>query len=276
KEYPVLARNLVSAIDHWARFTLEFLEHLCADWLEIRNTLSPESDPGLLSSVQTGSGDRHREGRSVVIAGFSSGFKVVYKPRSLSVDVHFSRLLEWLNERGDHPKYQTLKVVDRETHGWAEFIKTGSCETAEQVGRFYERQGGYLALLYMLEATDFHHENLMASRENPYLIDLEALFHPRPSFTVEEGNSFALATRIMGHSVLRVGLLPQRVWMSDKDEGVEVSGLGGAAGQLTPHEVPVFEEAGTDEMRLVRKRLPMPGSNNRVTFNETAADPRDH
>ena len=38
--------------------------------------------------------------------------------------------------------------------------------------RFYERQGGYLALLYMLQATDFHHENLIAAGEHPVLLDL--------------------------------------------------------------------------------------------------------
>ena len=276
KEYPVLARNVVSTIDHWVRFSLEFLDHLCADWLEIKARLASAGEPGLLSALQIGSGDRHREGRSVVIVSFSSGFKAVYKPRSLSVDVHFSRLLEWLNERGDHPKYQTLKVIDRATHGWVQFVEAKSCETVEQIRRFYERQGGYLALLYTLEATDFHLENLMACGEHPYLIDLEALFHPRPSQTIGDGNSFVLAARIMSHSVLRIGLLPQRMWTGGKDEGIDVSGLGGAAGQLTPHELPVFEQTGTDEMRLVRKRIPLPGSNNRATFNAVAVDARDY
>ena len=39
--------------------------------------------------------------------------------------------------------------------------------------RFYRRQGALLALLYALEATDFHAENLIASGEFPVLIDLE-------------------------------------------------------------------------------------------------------
>lgn len=276
KEYPVLARTIVSTIDHWVKFSLEFLDHLCADWLLIKDVLAPAGETGLVSALQIGSGDRHREGRSVVIVSFSSGFKAVYKPRSLSVDVHFSRLLEWLNERGDHPKYQTLKVIDLPTHGWVQFVEAAKCETADQVRKFYERQGGYLALLYMLEATDFHLENLMACGENPYLIDLEALFHPRASQTIDEGNSFALAARIMSHSVLRIGLLPQRLWTGESDEGIDMSGLGGAAGQLTPHELPVFEQTGTDEMRLVRKRIPLPGSNNRAMFNEAAVDARDY
>src|SRR5262249_48598452 len=36
QEYPVLARQLVLGLERWAHFSLEFLEHLCADWKEIR------------------------------------------------------------------------------------------------------------------------------------------------------------------------------------------------------------------------------------------------
>ncbi len=35
-----------------------------------------------------------------------------------------------------------------------------------------------LALFYALEATDFHHENLIAEGEHPVPIDLETLFQP--------------------------------------------------------------------------------------------------
>ena len=33
-------------------------------------------------------------------------------------------------------------------------------------------------MLYALEATDFHSENLIAAGEHPVLVDLESLFHP--------------------------------------------------------------------------------------------------
>ncbi len=70
-------------------------------------------------------------------------------------------------------------MADRGAYGWTEFVEAQACDTPEQVQRFYERQGGYLALLYFLEATDFHLENLIAAGEHPVLVDLEALFHPR-------------------------------------------------------------------------------------------------
>jgi type 2 lantibiotic biosynthesis protein LanM len=266
QEYPVLARQLVTRLDHWVNFSLEFLRHLCADWAAIRITFSPEDDPGVLVWVNGNMGDSHRDGRSVLIAGFSSGFRVVYKPRSMTLDLHFQELLTWLNDRGDHPSFRTLKILDRGYYGWIEFVVAQGCTSEEEIQRFYERQGAYLALLYALGATDFHYENLIAAGAHPVLLDLEALFHQRiRGADVKQADQ--LASNTLSDSVLGVGLLPQRIWANLESEGIDLSGLGGAAGQLTPNKVPTWEGAGTDEMRLVRKRLEMSGSQNRPTLN---------
>ncbi|MEQ9671508.1 type 2 lanthipeptide synthetase LanM family protein [Coleofasciculus sp. G2-EDA-02] len=267
QEYPVLARQLVISINRWINFSLEFLQHLCTDWLDICTTFSPEAETGVLVQIDGGVGDTHRGGRAVLIAKFSSGFQVVYKPKSLAVDVHFQQLLEWLNQRGNHPPFRTLKILNQGTYGWVEFITPQGCTNPEEIQRFYERQGGYLALLYAIEATDFHMENLIASGEHPVLVDLESLFHPQIS-DIEINNSDKLAFTTIGYSVLRVGLLPQRLWVNDESEGIEMSGLGGESGQMTLHTVPYLEAIGTDEMRVIRERMPISGSNNRPTLND--------
>src|SRR5262249_48799495 len=151
----------------------------CADWEAIRATFSPAEDPGVLVQLHAGVGDKHRGGQCVLISQFSSGLRVVHKPKALAVDVHVQELLRWLNARGDHPPFRILTVLDRGSYGWVEYVAARDCTSPEEVGRFYERQGGYLALLYALEATDFHYENLIAAGEHPVLIDLESLFHPR-------------------------------------------------------------------------------------------------
>ena len=274
REYPVLARQLAVSIDHWLTFSLEFLAHLCEDWALIRVKFSPESDPGQLTNVGGGAGDTHRKGRSVVIAKFTSGFRVVYKPHSVSVDLHFSELLAWLNEHGTQPGFRTFGIIDRGSHGWTEFIATKGCDTRDELERFYERQGGFLAVLYALEATDFHYENLIASGEHPVLVDLEALFHPRVGAGPESATQMT-ASNAMHHSVLRAGMLPQRMWGKGESEGVDLSGLGGAPGQMSPYRVPVFEDEGTDSMRLVRKRVKMSGAKNRPSLAGTAVNTQD-
>ncbi|MEM1170689.1 MAG: type 2 lanthipeptide synthetase LanM family protein [Cyanobacteria bacterium P01_H01_bin.35] len=266
-EYPVLARQLIVTIDRWVSFSLEFLEHLCADWEEICNKFSSEKSPGVLKEVNVNAGDTHRGGRSVIIAKFSSGFQIVYKPKSLAVDVHFQQLLLWLNERGDHPPFQTLKIIDRGTYGWVEFVNFQSCQDQEQVWRFYQRIGGYLALLYALEATDFHLENIIAAGEQPIPIDLESLFHPRYRVTNAEP-SVILAREEMTYSVLRVGLLPQRRWAKANSAGVDTSGIGATPGQMMPRPIMSWGGVATDEMRVVREQTALANSQNRPRLND--------
>jgi type 2 lantibiotic biosynthesis protein LanM len=267
QEYPVLARTVTAEVDRWVRFSLEFLRHLCTDWDDIKETFTPQQDPGVVTQISVGAGDTHRGGRSVVIARFTSGFQVVYKPRSLSVDIHFQELLTWINERGSHPPFRTLSIVNRGTHGWTEFVSAQACASAEEVRRFYERQGGYLALLYALEATDFHYENLIASGEHPVLIDVESLFHPRTGAPDATGAPEIPGLDALFYSVLRIGLLPQRILANADYEGIDVSGLGMTGGQLSPKSIPYVEGINTDEMRLERKRVEMPTASNRPTLD---------
>jgi lantibiotic modifying enzyme len=157
-------------------------------------------------------------------AGVLSGkfWLATYKPRALDIEEHFQRLLEWLNERGDHPPFKALRILNQGAYGWVEFIAAEGCTSEEGVRRFFERQGGYLALLYSLEATDFHFENLIASGEHPVLVDLEALFHPIMGF---EGTaqSPTAASDVINHSVLRVGILPRRRWINEESDGVDLA-----------------------------------------------------
>jgi type 2 lantibiotic biosynthesis protein LanM len=272
QEYPVLARQIKICIDNWVSFSLEFLNHLCVDWEAILTTFSPEHDPGVLVQIYGSLGDKHRGGRSVLIAEFSSGFCVVYKPKPLSVDVHFQELLTWVNQRGDHPPFRLLKILNCNTYGWVEFIAAQGCTSPEEIQRFYQRQGGYLALLYCLEATDFHNENLIAAGEHPVLVDLESLFHQHPKQIDDTAIDQIAALSIMEYSVLGVGLLPRRVWLNAESEGIDISGLSGKEGQISPTPLPYWEGEGTDEMRLKREQMEMPGGQNRPTLNDTEVD----
>ncbi|MDZ8188411.1 MAG: type 2 lanthipeptide synthetase LanM family protein [Nostoc sp. ChiSLP02] len=275
QEYPVLARQLVITINRWVNFSLEFLQHLCEDWKEIVNIFSSDNAPGFLVKIDGNLGDTHRGGRSVLIAHFSSGLQIVYKPRPLDIEVHFQQLLTWLNQRGNHPAFRILKILNRKTHGWVEFAIAQGCTEPDGIERFYERQGAYLALLYALEATDFHLENLIAAGEHPVLVDLESLFHLRTEGMEITHSDLPTVNQII-YSVLRVGLLPQRLWANAESEGVDLSGLGGTAGQLTPYRVSHLEAIGTDEMRFVRERMPMFGSQNRPTLNDAEVNVLDY
>ena len=166
-EYPVLARSLVTATEFWHAAAEEFLRHLATDVDALERTFASPGQLGTLASLIGNAGDGHRHGRSVIIAEFSSGTRIVYKPRSLAVDRHFNALVDWLNARGQSPPLRGVRTIALGDHGWSEFVTTEPCGSVDGVERFYDRFGAYLALLYILNATDFHYENVIASGEHP-------------------------------------------------------------------------------------------------------------
>ncbi len=274
-EYSVLTRQITICLSQWTEVCLEFLTRLCQDWELIRCRLSPDDDPGLMVQLAGGAGDTHRRGRSVMIATFESDFQVVYKPKSLKIDQHFQELLTWLNDKGCEPPLQTIVVLDRGDYGWVEFVAYQSCSTLEELKRFFRRHGAYLALLYALNSNDFHFENLIAVGEHPLLIDLETLL--QPSFDIfDETRAEIAAEKVMAESVLQVGLLPARMWSSDDYAGIDISGLGGMAGQLSPDRLPQLTDAGTDAMRYVRQRIEIAGDANRPSLNGTEVSATEH
>lgn len=269
-EYPVLARVVVESLGFWTEAAIELLGRLAADWALVRSTFCGGRDPGMLEEVTGGLGDQHRRGRAVRSLRFSSGLRLVYKPRPLAIDVRFSELLDWLNERGA-PDLRAAEVLDRGAYGWSEFVAPRRCASLEEVRRFYRRQGAFVVLLYALGANDFHRENLIAAGEYPIPIDLESLCGADYGSSNPEVYD-SIAEFELEHSVMRVMLLPYFHEGAGR-KIMDTSGLGGEGGQMAVHDSPEWEGRETDQMRLVRRRIEIPPADNRPTLNGQNVDP---
>lgn len=259
--YPVLGRNLATRLEQWLEVGVELAQRLIADLPQLTTTFGDRSirdgairdgSLGELVGLDPGLGDRHRGGRTVVILEFSSGIRVVYKPRTLALDFRFQQLLTWLGDEGIQPKPRTLRVIDRTTHGWVEFVEAAPCQNKAEIERFYARQGMYLALLYALEATDFHHENVIAVGEHPVLIDLETIFQP----VLADANLQRERINPVFTTILRNGLLPRLTGGGGEDGWVDLSGLGARHGQRTP--ISELTQVGTDAMSYVDSEQDFP------------------
>ncbi|MGW2532722.1 type 2 lanthipeptide synthetase LanM, partial [Streptomyces sp. NPDC001595] len=247
---PVLARILGQAALDAADALAEALERLADDHARLTAGLLGGSgaDPGPLVGVESGAGDGHRGGRSVMLLRFADGTRLAYKPRPLAVHRHFNDLVAWFNELPGAVPLRTLRLLDRGDYGWVEFVAARPCASAEEVGTFYHRQGALLALLHLLDGTDLHHENLIAVGAHPVLVDVETLFHPPlPGATATEDP----AARALHDSVYRVGLLPQL--LVGDHSALDVSAVGGGHEAVSPVLRADWADAGTDRMRLVRR-----------------------
>lgn len=263
EKYPVLGRQLVEMTESWVTRELELLQRLCEDWSEIRALFAPTDNPGVLCEVKEGLGDPHQGGRSVSILTWSSGLRLVYKPRPLAIDVHFQEVLEWLNTCGYQPAFRTATLLNKGDYGWYEcFLPTG-CASKEEIERFYQRMGGYLALLYAMEATDFHAENLIAAGEHPLFIDLESLFQPYAE-QYEGANTYGY--ELLTHSVRRVGLLPQRQWLHGEASELDLSGLGAPGAQGAAITANSWSGLGTDTVQATRERVTLKLGDHRPTL----------
>ena len=168
-------------------------------------------------NIESGLSDPHRGRRGVMALTFEDGVKVMYKPREVSTEAAFVRLLDWCNAHDAPLRFKSHRILARTGYGWAEHVAHEPCPP-HQVLRFYKRAGMLLCVLYVVGATDCHAENIVASDEYPVLIDMETIMQPDPPSL--GGDSFTF------DSVLRTGLLPRLECHRGTSYLADVSGLG--------------------------------------------------
>ncbi|OUL26882.1 hypothetical protein BV378_12215 [Nostoc sp. RF31YmG] len=196
REYPVLARLMVQMTDLWLDATKELLWRLASDWAEIEKTFNEGTELGQVISVQPFLSDRHQSGRSVTAVQFSSGLKLIYKPKEIGLEQAYFDLLGWLNEHNFPLPFKLLKVLNRSTYRWIEFVEPISCKDNEEVRRYYQRFGVLVCLAQVLGATDLHLQNIIACGEHPVLIDMETLMHPQIREEVNTKLPIAIETNL--------------------------------------------------------------------------------
>ncbi|HEX4725332.1 MAG TPA: type 2 lanthipeptide synthetase LanM family protein [Pseudonocardiaceae bacterium] len=271
--YPVLARLLAQAGQHAADAVVELLDRFAEDRAEIVTALLRGRDPGRLVAVEFGAGDSHQRGRTVAVLRFEHGAAVVYKPRSLALQAHFGELVAWLNGVVAGLGLAAVRVLPKAGYGWSELIEHLPCAGPSDVDRFYHRQGALLALLYALDGTDFHHENLIASADQPVLVDVETLFHPTLAPLPATGSDPALTA--IASSVGRTALLP--MMLLGEHGALDVSGVGGGQRGLFPEDRVRWQDPGTDRMRLVRRPVEVTGAaTNRPRLPDADIDLADY
>lgn len=244
---PVLLRLSCRAVARFVEVFCEVVGHFDRDHDLLAGVLGvPAGDR--LAALDGPKGDLHAGRRFVLQVVTSSGHKLVYKPRSLRTDVAFGGLLDWLVEHGFPMPFHRFRILDRGDHGWMEFVEARECEHADEVARFYERHGAYLALFYVLGGQDLIFDNIIAHGEHPCLIDLECLFAPLQPLSTDNAGERSAAARFFNESVIHTGLLPRWSAGDLRQPGINVSGLSALDGQRQ-ERLPQWVDAGTDRMR---------------------------
>lgn len=200
-EFPALDDLCGALVENWIATVAEFLSRLEADRDGFDERFEAANFVGTITNLEAGLSDPHRGGRCVVRMMFENGTTLIYKPRSIAPEDHFSLLIAQLNTSDIPHPLRPARCWDCGDYGWMEDVVPTPCATLADVHAFYWRSGALLGLVYLALGVDIHQENLVAAAEFPVLIDLEALWHPQELL----GQSAAPAAT----SVLRTGFLPQ-------------------------------------------------------------------
>ncbi len=271
QSYPVLARFVATLVDDSVEANVEFLRRLESDRTAIESLWGADRELGPVIAVQSLLSDVHHGGRSVMAITFESGRRLVYKPRDLAIEVALGEFQEWCDEKCSRLAFQPLNILPRNGYGWVEYVEQRPCNSPAEAQRFYERSGRLLGLLYALEGTDCHSENVIACGEHLRIVDAEALMHPRAHSMAKSVASRGDETsfNIYDDSVMRVGLLPH--WNVDaySETPYDMSGLGGNENQQSSLSRLRWKSINTDQMRLIHERV-VP----RVEANVPALDGR--
>ncbi|MBT2573726.1 type 2 lantipeptide synthetase LanM family protein [Bacillus sp. ISL-51] len=179
--YPVLEDLISRSTSDFIRFTISIIKHWVNDYKNIQKKFN--FSLGKMRKIEMNAGDVHNGGKSVVIIEFEND-KLVYKPRSLKIDVFYEKVIDYVNQH-----YQTnLKTplsLDQGEYGWQEYVQAEPCDNIEQVRNYYYQFGMHLGFIYAFQGSDFHFENIIACRDKPVLVDLETLFQSSLVFSEE-------------------------------------------------------------------------------------------
>ncbi|WP_019500707.1 type 2 lanthipeptide synthetase LanM family protein [Pseudanabaena sp. PCC 6802] len=282
QKYPVLGRLVASAVDFWVEFATEFLERLVRDRADIQRIFSSTTVPffqNKVTAIQTSLSDPHKRGRSVIVLTFESGFKLVYKPKDLGLEVAFNEFLNWCNQRSQFLDFKAIQVLNRSDYGWVEYVEHQPCADEAAASRFHQRAGMLLCVLYVLRGTDCHHENLIAHGEDLVLIDMETLLHHEANLI--ENSPFiqefeTTAAQHLWDSVLRTGLLPRWDFSSDRRIAYDISGLGSSAPQQTSRKVLRWKAINTDHMHQQYEPVAFPLEKNVPRLGAIALSANDY
>ncbi|MEP7762682.1 type 2 lanthipeptide synthetase LanM [Sanguibacter sp. 25GB23B1] len=249
QRYPVLARTLQERTQRHLEFVVEVLRHTEGHLAELAATFPDVVGEGLVASVSTNNGDTHRDGRSVAILTFESGARLVYKPRSMTIEGAFNTLVRALRDRAGID-LRTIRTLSATEFGWAEFVEHS--EHVPDRRRYYEEVGSLTGILYLLNGWDIHHENLLTVEGRPVVVDLETLLRPQFRATpgYADGSAAQIAVTQLETSVCTIGILPMVIKRAHEDVGIDVGGVGFRRGQASPFKGFALVDVGRDDMRI--------------------------
>lgn len=195
KRYPALFKSLITYKNKNIYFIDRLLQNYHKDIGSIKKSMGFESV--VIDRICAGMGDSHNNGYSVTLLHIGDN-KLIYKPVNGAVNHLYSCIANHFSSSCDIKIYTPL-IIQCDTYHWCEYVNFKPCTTPEEINYFYKSIGAQLMLIYALNGSDFHYENIIAMGKHPVFIDMECLFS---RFKEEEDEN------ILFDSVITTSIIP--------------------------------------------------------------------
>jgi lantibiotic modifying enzyme len=270
--YSVLARQLVALADQWVQGTALFFKRFAEDQQMLYGIFFGGKSPGELVQIRSGVTARHTADGEVSILTFSSGKRLVYKPRSAGTDKALRTIVDWLNATGALLKMRPATVLDRGLYSWHAYVPYNACKTEKEVKDFYTRIGQLGGLLQILGSSDYHFDNLRADGPYPILLDNETLFSP----VLRGGETLPVSTGWNNEGGILRKLSKSLFFIDSRELGDPTNpSISGVFQNKSRHRVVRFSLVNTDRMRITRGYLSITGKNH-PKVNGKKVGPRNY
>ena len=246
QRYPVMYRLISNIVNNWLINNLELIARYIEDRDVITEKFNSNRNIGELVSITSGLSYDYNDGKSVTILEFSTGFTIVYKPRSLQMDIAFNNFLSWFNTNKMGIKLYEMNILSRDNYGWMEFVEDKPCNNKEEAQLYYKKMGSLLCILHIFRATNVNHENIIAHGFDPVIIDIEAILQNR-WYKKNDKTSIEKISNRIEMSVKSMGILPSLIMENNVIKGVDVSALGGNESQEISITVPTIQNLHTEQ-----------------------------
>ncbi|CAC6190111.1 Lantibiotic modifying enzyme [Staphylococcus aureus] len=175
-KYPYLREIIEKIINNICEFSLKVCHDLITDWnILIEKNLINKGEK--LQNITCLDSDPHNNNKVGLCFDFEKS-KVLYKPKSLKVDMLISEIFENILQFEELNKIIPVATsIDRGDYGWQRFINRNYLNKDDLPKAFYNL-GLCSSLFTALGATDLHDENIIFNNEYPYFIDLETCLQP--------------------------------------------------------------------------------------------------
>ncbi|MBO68797.1 MAG: hypothetical protein CL398_10870 [Acidiferrobacteraceae bacterium] len=244
-DYPVFARHLVHCVEQWISGTAEQHRRLFEDESALADVFGIPKGAQVIN-ILPGLSDAHDKGRTVALLEFDTGHKIIYKPKDISADVGYFALAGWFNQCGAPYDFKILKFVHKSHYGWMEFAENTPMDSNSQASAFYLRCGALLALFYILDSVDFHHENVVAMGEYPIPIDCETIAQHRSASIEKDKKRDGFTSESIERSVLTSHFLPKLTKI--RGSYVDISGMGASGHKKAEINILKHAYINTDAM----------------------------